>query len=1053
MPRVLRPLLTAALLVLPLLAVPMAADAAPPVVHGLKGEYFRSSAPGAHDFAELGGTLLDANLDLPGLPGTFQSLTGRSDDTTARWTGMLTAPATGDYTFFMNGDDGFRFFLDGLPVIDHWQVSRGAVIESRPVHLVAGEAHDFRAELFQDGGGADVFLRWAVPGVARQIVPESAFTPPDDFEIYPVALTVQPDGRRLFADFEGPITEIGETAAHLVVEADTTPMPIGSVRVAAGDASRIVVTLGALVQKGQRVRVNYDGNGGLVAGGQRVPLISRSATNNSTHRLTTPWGDTVDRAHPLPEYPRPQLVRRQWLNLNGQWEFAGATAGDQPVFGRALPERVTVPFPIESLLSGIERHEDHMFYRRLVTVPKGWSGRRVKLNFDAVDHAARVWVNGTLVAEHTGGYSPFSADITDAVTGAGPQEIVVAVTDTTGPDQPIGKQSTNPGGIVYTPSSGIWQTVWMEPVPDAAIDDLVTTPSLDALTVRVKADTDATVVATAYDKAGRKAGTVSGPANTDLTLPIADPHLWSPDDPYLYDLDVRLGSDRVRGYFGLRTIAVEQVAGVPKLVLNGEPVFSLATLDQGFWPDGLYTAPSDEALRWDIEETKALGFNAIRKHIKVEPARWYRHADEAGLLVWQDFVSVGIRTVAGQQAWRTEGERAIARLHNSPAVIGWVVFNEGWGEWDRAETGRIAEAVKAADPSRIVNAHSGVNCCDSKGDSGKGDVIDYHDYLNQTPPHTDATRVAMDGEHGGFTLRTPGHMWPGAPANIYSGVPDKAALTAKYVDNTESFYLPAAGAELSGSVYTQITDLENELNGLWTYDRRKIKVRPGPVRAINRKVIERGAHPGPITYPGHGNWPLDEGHGARALDMGGDSDLAVRGPSWVPGVSGSALSFDGVDDAAVTEGPVVDTTRDYSIAAWVTLDELPGNYATAISQDGRSTESPFYLQYGQGAFAFSTPGGNRARKAVTPALGRWYHLVGVRDHATNEVRLFVDGTLAETAKAGPDVVSTGPLGVGRAKYAGLRTDFWSGSIDQVHAYDRALTSAEVAELYTTELPS
>ncbi|GAA2568824.1 glycoside hydrolase family 2 [Winogradskya consettensis] len=1042
------------MLAISILAVP-SSPAGAATVHGLKGEYFRMSAPGARDFAELGGVLLDPNIDLPGLAGTFESLTGRTEHTTARWTGKITAPATGDYTFSMVGDNGFRFLIDDAAVIDHWVGDWDVEQTSSPVHLVAGEAHDVRIEMFQDVGGANLFLRWSGAGIARQLVPESAFTPPDGFQVYPVDFSVDRAGTKVVADFEGAIDNVGQAAQHLVVEADTTPMPIKSVRVA-GD--KLVITLSEPVQKGQRVRVTYDGNGGLIVGGAAVPQVIRTAANASTHRLTTTWGDKVNPARPLQEYPRPQQVRKDWLNLNGQWEFAGATAAQQPVFGKALGERITVPFPMESLLSGVERHEDHSFYRKLVSIPQNWAGKRLKLNFGAVDYQAKVWVNGTLVAEHTGGYTAFTADITDAVRGRGKQEIVVAVTDTTGQDQPIGKQSTNPGGIVYTPTSGIWQTVWLEPVAPVSIDDIVTTPDLatSSLTVTVKSATATAgtkVTATARDKKGHKVATVTGAVNTALQLKIAKPHLWSTDDPYLYDLDVTLKKDTVRSYFGMRSIAVQNVGGFQKLVLNGKPVFSLATLDQGFWPDGLYTAPSDEAMLFDLKATKALGFNAIRKHIKVEPARWYRHADELGLLVWQDFVSAAIRTPAGQQAWRTQADQEMAQLHNSPALIGWVVFNEGWGEWDRTATGRIAEEVKAADPSRIVNAHSGVNCCDSKGDSGKGDVIDHHDYLNREAPYPDATRVAMDGEHGGFTLRTPGHMWPGPPAAIYSGVADKAALTAKYVDNTRTFYLEAAGAELSGSVYTQITDLETELNGLWTYDRREIKVDPAPVRAINLQVIRAGADAGKdATFPGRGDWALNEGTGTTAADSStGGSPLSLKGDAkWAPGVTGTALAFDGDGDSAETTGPVVDTTRDYSIASWVTLDKIPGNYATAISQDGRKTESPFYLQYGQGAFAFSTPGGNRARLTITPDLNRWYHLVGVRDHTSGQVRLYVDGQPAGNATAGPDVVSTGPLSAGRAKYAGNRTDFWSGSIDQVHAYDHALTDTEVAALYAAE---
>jgi hypothetical protein len=879
-----RPLLLAALLTLSVLVAPAGAKAAA-TVHGLKGEYFRMSAPGARDFAELGGISLDPNIDLPDLTGGFRSFLGRTEHTTARWTGGLTAPATGDYTFSMIGDNGFRFFLDGQPVIDHWAGDWDVEQTSAPVHLAAGETHDVRVEMFQDIGGANLFLRWSAAGLPKQIVPESAFTPPDGFQMFPVAFSVGADGRTLTAGFDAPVTAIAQTAAHLVVEADTTPMPIASVRKDPRDGTGLVVTLSRPIQAGQKIRVDYDGAGGLVVGGETVPRLIRSATNTSTHRLTTPWGDKLDEQHPLPEYPRPQLVRDDWLNLNGPWEFAGATAGERPVFGRKLGERIIVPFPVESQLSGIERHESHMFYRKLVTVPKSWkigSGRRLRLNFGAVDYQAAVYVNGTLVTEHTGGYTAFTADITTALRGRGPQEILVEVTDLTGPDQPKGKQSLNPGGIVYTPSSGIWQTVWLEPVATVAVDEIVTTPDLTTNSLRVVvssagAAAGTKVSVTARDRKGRRAGTVTGVVGAELRLRIDRPHLWTPGDPYLYDLDVTLGRDSVAGYFGMRSIGVHNVGGFPKLVLNGRPIFSLATLDQGFFPDGLYTAPSDAALRFDLAETKKLGFNAVRKHIKVEPARWYRHADELGLLVWQDFVSADITNPAGQRAWYSQGREMMDQLHNSPSVIGWVVFNEGWGEWDRAATGQIAEQVKAADPSRIVNAHSGVNCCASKGDSGKGDVIDHHDYNNTDPAYPDATRIAMDGEHGGFTLRTPGHMWPGTPAVIYSGVADKAALTARYVDNTERFYLEAAGAELSGSVYTQITDLETELNGLWTYDRREIKVDPAPVRAINRRVLAAGAAPAsPADFPGHGDWAMDEGGGTVAGDSGG----AATGPAW-----------------------------------------------------------------------------------------------------------------------------------------------------------------------------
>ncbi|WP_405392790.1 PA14 domain-containing protein [Streptomyces sp. NBC_01102] len=1036
--------------------------------HGLKGEYFAMSAPGARDFAKLGAVALDPEINFPGLTGAFELATGRTEHTTARWTGQIEAPETGDYTFSAIGDNGFRLFIDDKPVIDHWVPDWDKEQTSSPVALKAGEPHTFRLEMFQDTGGANMFLRWSSAKLAKQIVPESAFTPPADFEVYPVALSVAEDGQKLQATFDNAVSDIEGVKDHLTVEADTTPMPVKSVSAVKGNPKSLMVTLGAAVQKSQQVRFAYDGEGGLKAGDETVPEISRRAKNLSTHRLLTPWGEKADRKNPLPEYPRPQQVRDDWKNLNGPWEFAGATAGEQPVFGKSLDERITVPYPVESQLSGLERHEDHMFYRKLVTVPKSWSAGkrssddRLKLNFGAVDYQARVWVNGKQVAEHTGGYTAFSADITDALKGSGPQEIVVAVTDTTGADQPTGKQSANPSGIFYTATSGIWQTVWMEPVAPAAVDSLTTTPDIDKGRLALKVNSDdasksARVTAVARDRKGKVVGTVTGAANSELSLPVAGQHLWTPDDPYLYDLEVTLrdgrSKDTVDSYFGMRSFAVAEVGGYQKLVLNGKPFFSLAQLDQGFHPDGLNTAPSDAALVFDLKTQKDLGFNSVRKHIKVEPARWYYHADKLGLLVWQDFVSGNITNEKGQKAFLDQGAEMMRQLHNYPSIGAWIVFNEGWGEWDRVETGRITENVQAADPSRVVSAHSGVNCCNSKGDSGKGDIIDHHDYNNTDPAFPDDTRAAIDGEHGGFTLRIPGRMWPGAPTAIYSGVADKDALTAKYVENTRTHYLAAAGAELSGSIYTQVTDLENELNGLWTYDRREIKVDPAKVRKINQEVIAAGAAAGERDeIKGGGAWSLDENKGTRAADSGPNhKDLALsEGTSWTPGVQGSALKFNGQGQYAETDGPVVDTTGDYTVSAWASLDALPGNYATVVSQDGRRQENPFYLQYGQGAFAFSTPGGNRARFEVQPELGRFYHVVGVR--SGDEIKLYVDGELAATAAAGAADVSTGALSVGRAKWSGANTDFWNGSVDQVKVYDKALTDQEVTALHDGEQP-
>ena len=529
----------------------------------------------------------------------------------------------------------------------------------------------------------------------------------------------------------------------------------------------------------------------LLVAGAAAPAYAAPTWHKGIPPLATPWTAQVGPANALPEYPRPQLTRDRWQNLNGVWEFAKAEPDEAVPTGRSLGERVLVPYPIESALSGIQRHEDRMWYRRTFTVPASWKvgqGQRLRLNFGAVDYDAKVWVNGQQVATHRGGYDAFDADVTDALKGTGPQERIVwaeDLTDATG--QPIGKQRrTSDRGIFYQGSSGIWQTVWMEPVPAAAITDLVATPSLTdlRLTVNATGASGATVKAVARD-GGRVVATAQGPAGTQLTLPISRPKLWSPDRPFLYDLDVSLISggttvDTVGSYFGLRTIGTAKGAdGKLRITLNGRILFNMANLDQGFWPDGLHTAPTDAALKWDLQQDKAMGFNTVRKHIKVEPDRWYYWADKLGLLVWQDMPSANTGPIPPE--WRDQFEAELdemVREHRSwTSIVAWVPFNEGWGEWDRAATGRIADEVKAQDPSRLVNAHSGVNCCNSKGDSGRGDVIDFHQYLGPASPAPSDTRVAIDGEHGGFGLRTSNHMWFG-DGQAYEMEPDSATLTS-----------------------------------------------------------------------------------------------------------------------------------------------------------------------------------------------------------------------------------------------------------------------------------
>jgi hypothetical protein len=785
--------------------------------------------------------------------------------------------------------------------------------------------------------------------------------------------------------------------------------------------------------------------------------------------LSTPWTAQVGPHNALPQYPRPQLTRPDWRNLNGVWQFAPATDGQAPPFGTTLGERILVPYPVESALSGIMRHESQMWYRRTFTVPRSWHApkqNRLLLHFGAVDYDATVYVNGTKVAHHLGGYDAFTADVTDALKRTGPQELVVRVSDPTDAGgQPIGKQRNKPGGIFYTPSSGIWQTVWIEPVAHAHVDSLAITPHVRSSTVAVRPVTSGaggdTVTARVYHGA-RLVGRAAGSNGATLRVRVPHPTLWSPNHPFLYHLVVAVKRhgrtlDTVRSYFGMRSIGMARDAnGHPRLMLNGKPIFALATLDQGFWPDGIYTAPTDAALKFDLEQHKALGFNAVRKHIKVEPDRWYYWADKLGLLVWQDMPAMDIRqpTPQAQDEFTRELHRVIKQHRSDTSIIGWIPFNEGWGEFNPVG---ISEKVKAWDPTRLVDADSGVNCCFSKPDSGEGDVYDDHTYVGPGTPPAQGDRISMDGEYGGLGLVNSAHDWPGPPG-AYEMEPDSATLTRRYVQLQQRLLQVENSCGVSAGIYTQITDVENEVNGLWTYDRKVEKVDPSQVRAANRAVIAdaQTAFNGtstPVYPPGQTDevdyYPLDENSGSVAHDAAGSNDLALTGnPSWVAGRSGSALQFDGSGGQyGQTAGTAVDTAGNFSVSAWVKLDRR-GGFATAVSEDGPSASS-FFLQY-SGAddrFAFSTVEG-RALADAPPVVGQWYHLVGVHDANKGTYTLYVDGK--QQAKVLNQCIgdpATGPLAVGRGEFNGNKVDFWPGTVDQVHVWNRALNPADVTALY------
>ncbi|MEV4903112.1 PA14 domain-containing protein [Streptomyces albidoflavus] len=824
-------------------------DDEPVVAHGLKGEYYTHSAEGAFDFHELKATVFDPDIDFPSLDARLQSTTGQADDVSVRWTGKLVPEKTGATTFSMTGDNGFRLWVDDELVIDHWVDDWDKEQISDEVELTAGEEVDIKVEYFEHFGGSSLRLRWTEPGGQKEPVPSSAFRLPDDWEYNgAIGSTVQADGRTLKLDFArkpGPLPAGLEN--HLTAVIGGAKWPLDGVKPDPDDPRALLVGLAEPVVGNKNgdapgnADLTYDGEGGLVeSDGTPVDAFWTSGDNHSTHQLTTRWGDEVTPANAHREYPRPQLTRGEWRNLNGTWQFAGAKEGERPPVGRKLGEEILVPYPVESQLSGIERHEDRMWYRRTFTVPADWKigqRQRLRLNFGAVDWKSEVYVNGKKVAGHEGGYDKFSADVTDALKPGRTQELIVGVYDPTdadsGENPPMGKQRLDPSGIWYTPSSGIWQTVWMEPVAADHVDDLKLTPDVakEQLTVETGGVRDGLPVKADVYAGKRKIATATGTSGTPLTVKIKNPHLWSPDDPYLYDLKVSVGKDRVGSYFGMRTISVEKVNGTPRTLLNGEPVFLMATLDQGFWPDGLHTAPSDEALAHDLKLHKKLGFNSVRKHIKVEPDRWFHWADKLGLLVWQDMPSMEAGRNPGQAA-RAQFEREMKTMidqhRNHPSVVMWVTLNEGWGQYDEA---RLADQAKSWDPTRLVNAMSGINL---GVDGGTGDILDEHGYPSPAlPPEPDGERAMVTGEYGGLGLAVPGHAW--AVQQSYVDV-DPATYTDDYLEKLDEVRQLACEGS-NGAVYTQISDVEGELNGLATYDRRVVKPDVKRVHDAHRALI------------------------------------------------------------------------------------------------------------------------------------------------------------------------------------------------------------------------
>ncbi|MCW6003996.1 AbfB domain-containing protein [Micromonospora sp. CPCC 205371] len=607
----------------------------------------------------------------------------------------------------------------------------------------------------------------------------------------------------------------------------------------------------------------------ILLAGLLVHVPAAQAVPAKTPPLTTPWTAQALTGTPLPEYPRPQMTRPDWLNLNGEWQLRQSASDDAPQFNTDLPERVNVPFPVESALSGVMRaagdDRNYLFYRRTFTVPAQWSGRRVQLHFGAVDWQTTVWVNGVRVGGHTGGYDAFSFDITPRLNG-GTNELIVKVWDPSDTRQngslpPIGKQTKTPGGIFYTPSSGIWQTVWLEPTPASSITRVDLYPNLATNTLRVRVFGRGNLSGHTVRAEALSGGTVVGSATggfSEFSVPVPNARRWSPDDPFLYDLRVTLRNargftvDRTTHYFGMREITTGLVDGVPRPKLNGQFVFQIGTLDQGYWPDGLYTAPTDAALAFDLQKHKDLGFNMVRKHIKVEPQRWFYHADRLGLLVWQDVPSMTAQDIdadnAQQAQFEAEAREIVDEHRSAPSVVAYTVYNEGWGERALADTQRVGQNVKSQDPTRLVNVHSGYNCCQSLGNPGNGDIDDWHMYLGPASPLPSGGRVAVLGEFGGLGLRTPGHEYsPSGGFFAYEWVPSSAVLTDRYAGLVQGVRNLMVGKGLSAAIYTEITDLEGELNGFLTYDRRVVKMDEARVREANLALIAASRSLPPTT--------------------------------------------------------------------------------------------------------------------------------------------------------------------------------------------------------------
>ena len=571
-------------------------------------------------------------------------------------------------------------------------------------------------------------------------------------------------------------------------------------------------------------------------------------------KIKTRWSSQIDVNNVLPEYPRPLMERSEWMILNGLWNYAILPVGKPAP--SAFDGKILVPFAVESSLSGVQKNvgkANELWYEREFTIPSKWKNNRVLLHFGAVDWKTDVWVNDVKVGRHTGGYTPFSFEITTALKN-GSNKLIVKVWDPTNDGyQPRGKQVNKPEGIWYTPVTGIWQTVWLEPVPDKFITQVKTTPNIDINILNIEVATNDFSASDRIEVKVMDGSKVVATAQSINHLPVEivmpdQVKLWSPESPFLYDLEITLWNgtkqiDKVKSYAAMRKYSIKRDEnGIVRLQLNNKNLFQFGPLDQGWWPDGLYTAPTDEALKFDIQKTKDFGFNMIRKHVKVEPARWYTYCDRLGMIVWQDMPNGDggpqwqphqyfsglewLRSPESEANFRKEWKEIIDFLYSNPCIGVWVPFNEAWGQF---KTKEIVEWTKEYDPSRLVNPASGGN------HYPVGDMLDLHNYPNPALYLYDAQRATVLGEYGGIGWAVKGHLWE--PDRNWGYVQFNSAkeVTDEYVKYAEQLMnLILHG--FSAAVYTQTTDVEVEVNGLMTYDREIIKMDESRVKQINQKI-------------------------------------------------------------------------------------------------------------------------------------------------------------------------------------------------------------------------